>query len=619
MMGQTMWGEHMYSESKIAAKLGPIKNENKVFIPAKEKGDIYEAGRIFRTCAYCRVSTDSEEQLSSYELQKEHYESLAGKHPNWLLKKVYADEGISGTSLKKRDDFNEMIAACERGEYDLILTKSVSRFARNLVDCISLVRRLKNHNPPIGVFFETDNLFTLSEDSELKLSLLATFAQEESVKKSESMVWSLKERFKTDKLLMPDVFGYRRPRDSTGKKYVKDSRLEIVESEAEVVRFIFDAFLAGYSKESIAEILTEIGCPTKTGRTDWSEGSISYILRNERYCGHVLTWKTFTADIFEHKKRKNCQDRDQYLYTGKHDAIISAEKFEAAQTLLANKRHHVRGGIPRMHVIDEGIFKGYVPVNHRWINDDPHMYFEASNSVITKNLVHRIHRQHFSAFDLSGYQVVRGQFMTRKEECPCITISAKKISFNAECVRKFHDISHVQLLIHPTERRIAIRPCAEKDAHSIRWRIDSERPIFGKAISCQYFNNALFQIMEWNPDYQYRVRGTWVSRNDDEIIVFDVSKAMPFIYITSKRNDPSERKQERLNLCPQDWEGSFGEEFYEFSLQNSFYYIRTNMDWNAKAKSHAVPDSTQVPVLSPDELQMNIENLRTRVGLANAE
>ena len=180
----------MFSESpKTVSPELNNQSRSKLFIPAKEKSDLYESDRIFRTCAYCRVSTDSEEQLSSFELQKEHYETLAGKHPNWLLKKVYADEGISGTSLKKRDDFNRMIAACERGEYDLILTKSVSRFARNLVDCISLVRRLKNHNPPIGVFFETDNLFTLSEDSELKLSLLATFAQEESVKKSESMIW----------------------------------------------------------------------------------------------------------------------------------------------------------------------------------------------------------------------------------------------------------------------------------------------------------------------------------------------------------------------------------------------------------------------------------------------
>ena len=129
----------------------------KMFIPAKPKVNPSEKDRLFRACAYCRVSTDSEEQLSSYELQQKHYRQLAQDHPNWDLKKIYADEGISGTSLKNRTAFNEMIEECRKGTYDLIVTKSVSRFARNLVDCISLIRMLKGLTPPVGVFFETDN------------------------------------------------------------------------------------------------------------------------------------------------------------------------------------------------------------------------------------------------------------------------------------------------------------------------------------------------------------------------------------------------------------------------------------------------------------------------------
>ena len=444
------------------------------FIPAREKTDLYAESHIFRTCAYCRVSTDSDMQLSSFELQTEHYRNLVGKHPNWDLQKIYADEGISGTSLKNRDQFNEMLVACWRGEYDLIVTKSVSRFARNLVDCVSLARKLRAHNPPIGIFFETDNLFTLSEESELKLSLLATFAQEESVKKSESMVWSLKERFKTERLLMPECYGYTREKDAAGR-YVKGAKLQVVEEEAIVVRFIFDAFLVGWSILTIAEILTDIGIPTKSGKAEWSEGSIRYILGNERYCGSVLTWKTFTADIFEHKKRKNRQDRDQYLYHNEHEAIISVEKFEAVQTLLENKKHHVRGGLPVMHVIDEGIFRGYVPVNHHWVNDSPSSYYEASNSVNNTDSPPRLRRSYFSAFDLEGYQVVRGQFLTHRAECPCLTITDKRISFNIECIRRFYNVGYIQLLIHPSERKLAIRPCGEKDVHSIRWISNSDR------------------------------------------------------------------------------------------------------------------------------------------------
>ena len=204
------------------------------FIPAKPKIDIYGSGRRFRVCAYCRVSTDNDAQLSSFELQQAHYKQLAQEHPNWDLRHIFADEGISGTSLKKRDAFNEMIEACKLGEYDLIITKSVSRFARNLVDCISLIRMLKGLNPPVGVYFETDNLYTLAENTEFMLSFLATFAQEESVKKSEAMEWSLKQRFKDGKLLTPALLGYDRQKDVTGR-YIKYAPLQVNEAEARIV------------------------------------------------------------------------------------------------------------------------------------------------------------------------------------------------------------------------------------------------------------------------------------------------------------------------------------------------------------------------------------------------
>lgn len=591
---------------------------NRTFIPAKPKIDIYGAERIFRVCAYCRVSTDNDAQLSSFELQQAHYQQLMGTHPNWDLRMIYADEGISGTSLKKRDDFNRMIAACERGEYDLIVTKSVSRFARNLVDCVSLVRKLKRQTPPVGVFFETDNLNTLSEDSELMLSFLATFAQEESVKKSESMVWSLRERFKNGKLLTPALLGYERPRDAVGN-YIKYAPLQIVESEAAIVRFIFDAFLAGKSTREIAEFLTDIECPTKTGGIEWNEGSINYILRNERYCGSVLTWKTFTADLYEHKHKRNRQDRDQYLYTDQHEAIVSVETFEAAQVLLDNRKHHVRGRLPTMQVIGDGIFRGYVPINHHWINDDPNAYYQASNSVDNGGQVRRVRRSLFSAFDLEGYQVVRGQFMTARSECPTIAVTNNKISFNVVCARRFIDVPYIQLLLHPSERKIAIRPCKENAPHSIRWRPDPGKPVIQKTISCQHFGNALFQIMEWNPDYLYRIRGTWVARGSEQIIVFNLSNAVPAAFLEAETDDGDAAKKRRVDLCPEEWNDNFGEEFYEYSLQNSFYFLAPRTDWKAQADSIAVPGQDQVTILTDAELEESMINLRKRVGSRHGE
>lgn len=579
----------------------------KTFIPAKPKVDLYGEGHMFRVCAYCRVSTDNDEQLSSFELQQAHYKQVVQDHPNWELKRIYADEGISGTSLKNRDAFNEMIAACQRGEYDLIVTKSVSRFARNLVDCISLIRMLKSQTPPVGVFFETDNLYTLAENTEFMLSFLATFAQEESVKKSEAMNWSLQQRFKDGKLLTPAPLGYDRPKDVTGR-YIKYAPLEINEEEAKTVRFIYDAYLSGWSQEQIANFLTDIGCETKTGGAAWNSGSVGYILTNERYCGSVLTWKTFTADLYEHKHKKNNKDRDQYLYKDRHDAIISVEKFEAAQVLLENRKHHIRGGLPVMHVIDEGIFKGFIPINHHWVNDDPGTYYDICNSIKQPAKVRRIDKRYFSSFDLDGYQVVRGQFMQIRYEGPSISINKERISFNRFCMQKFEDVAYVQLLLHPTERRIAIRPCGSNDAHSIRWRPDPEKPLYSKTLNCQHFGNALYSIMTWNPDYAYKIRGTWARRGKEQIIVFNLPNAVPIMTVPPENGEDAKAK--KVTLCPEEWADDFGEEFYEHTLENGFYYIAPNTEWQSQAKSILAPGMEQFVSTTPEQLQMSIEELK---------
>ena len=587
---------------------------NKTFIPAKPKINPNERDRFFRVCAYCRVSTDNDEQLSSFELQQAHYKQLVQEHPNWELRHIFADQGISGTSLKNRDEFNEMIAACRRGEYDLILTKSVSRFARNLVDCISLIRMLKGLNPPVGVFFETDNLYTLGENTEFMLSFLATFAQEESVKKSEAMNWSLHQRFKDGKLLTPAPLGYDRQRDSAGH-YIKYAPLVINESEARIVRFIYDAYLAGWSQESIARFLTDIGCQTKTGSSDWKSHAISYILTNERYCGSVLTWKTFTADLYEHRHKKNRQDRDQYLYRDQHPAIVSIEKFEAVQTLIENRKHHVRGTLPSLHVIDEGIFRGYIPINHHWVNDDPNVYYDISNSVAKVLKVKNIAKRSLSAFNLTGYQVVRNQFTQVRYEGPSITFTDSKISFNLFCSKIFRDVAYIQLLLHPAERKIAIRPCRERDTHSIRWRTDPESAVYAKSLSCQHFGNALFGIMQWDPEYIYRVRGVWAKRGTEQIIVFNLADAVPAVMMTPDTENSNARK--RVEMYPAEWTDDFGDEFYEHVLENGFYYLTPGSEWQSGAESIPAPGIEQLSALSTAELQLTMEALKKETEMSD--
>ncbi len=576
-------------------------NSEKIYIPAKPKIDFYDRNKFFRACAYCRVSTDSDEQLLSYELQQAHYQQVAKDHPNWDLRHIFADEGISGTSLKNRTQFNEMIAACERGDYDLIVTKNVSRFARNLIDCVTLIRRLKSQDPPVGVFFETDGLNTLDENSDLMLTFLAKFAEEESIKKREAMIWSLTQRFKDEKVLTPPLLGYDRQRDAAGQ-YIKYAPLVVNEKEAKIVRFIFSAYLGGWPMENIAVFLTDIGCQTKMGSTQWSKGSIRYILSNERYCGDILTWKTFTYDLFDHKHRKNYDDMEKWHLKNKHEAIISREEFEMVQVLLQNKKHHLRGALPSLQVIDDGIFCGFVPINHHWVNDEPGPYFDCSNSIRKRQKEVRIPKSRFSAFDLTGYQVVRSQFTQVRYDGPAITISRSRISFNVWCMRKFADVRYTQLLLHAAERKLAIRPSSQGAMHSIPWRTEDAAGIHTKSLSCPHFGTALFAIMDWDPDCIYKVRGNWISKGGERIIVFNLQNAVGAILITGPQRDGTQKR--RVEFFPEEWDGDFGNEFYDHIVENDIFYLSESREWNSEKDSIPAPGVEQFPIPSDDTVRL---------------
>ncbi len=252
-------------------------------IPAISQENFFDSINEKRVAVYARVSTDDPRQTSSYELQKNHYKDLVSRHPNWDLVDIYADEGISGTSLQHRDAFIKMIKDCQDGRIDLIVTKTVARFARNILDCIGYVRQLAAKQPPVGVFFETENIYTLNSNSEMLLSFMATMAQEESHNKSDIMNASIEMRFRRGIFLTPPLLGY---------DLDEDKNLVINEKEAETVRLIFFMYLYGYTCAQIADTLTKLGRRTKKNNTSWSPGSILQILQNERHCGDVLARKT---------------------------------------------------------------------------------------------------------------------------------------------------------------------------------------------------------------------------------------------------------------------------------------------------------------------------------------
>lgn len=282
-----------------------------------------------RVAAYCRVSSDSSDQLNSFMAQLNHYTTLVSSKENWTLVDLYADEGISGTSTEKRLDFQRLLSDCRKGQVDKILVKSISRFARNAKDCLETIRELKSIG--VGVCFEEQNIDTSGMTGELLTAVFAAIAQKESESLSAKMRWSYQYRMKSGTFLPSSMpFGY----------VIRDKKIEIDKERAAIVRRIFQAYLAGQSMDEIAERLNQEQVPVKTGweGRKWGHSAISYILSNERYIGDSLWQKTYVPDELSAYHVRNCGERQQYYAEGTHPAIITPEIFQAVQNLRNQRR-----------------------------------------------------------------------------------------------------------------------------------------------------------------------------------------------------------------------------------------------------------------------------------------
>lgn len=282
-----------------------------------------------RVAAYARVSTDSDEQFTSYEAQIDYYTQYIKKRDDWEFVRVYTDEGISGTNTKRRDGFNEMVADALAGKIDLIVTKSVSRFARNTVDSLVTVRKLKDHH--VEVFFEKENIYTFDSKGELLITIMSSLAQEESRSISENVTWGQRKRFADGKVSMPykHFLGYDRGEDGTPV---------INEKEAAVVRTIYSLFLQGKTPAGICKHLMCLGIPTPSGKTKWSQTTVMSILQNEKYKGDALLQKKFTVDFLTKKLKVNEGEVPQYYVEGSHPAIITQMDFDMVQTEIARRQ-----------------------------------------------------------------------------------------------------------------------------------------------------------------------------------------------------------------------------------------------------------------------------------------
>lgn len=279
-----------------------------------------------RVAAYCRVSTDHEDQANSFESQQRYFRQYIERNPDWEFYEIFADEGISGTNTKKRSEFKRMIACAKEGDFDLIITKEISRFARNTLDSIYYTRELRKVG--VGVLFLNDGINTLEGDAELRLSIMASIAQEESRKTSERVKWGQKRRMEEGVVFGRSMLGYD----------VKNGKMYVNEEGAEVVRKIFYKFvLERKSTHTIAKELLEEGIyPMRSEK--WRNTVILRILQNEKYCGDLVQKKTFTPDYLSHEKKYNRGEEEFVIIKNHHVPIISREMFEKAEKIFEEKQ-----------------------------------------------------------------------------------------------------------------------------------------------------------------------------------------------------------------------------------------------------------------------------------------
>lgn len=281
-----------------------------------------------RVPAYCRVSTKQEEQLNSYETQVNYYTDRINREPGWKMAGIYADKGITGTSMKKRDEFNKLIRQCKRGRVDMIIVKSISRFARNTLDCIRITRMLREIK--VDVYFEEQNLHSIDPSSEFYISIYGSIAQSESENISHNVAWGKARSARNGNVF----FAYK---SFLGYRKGADGKPEIDPEQAATVRRIYTRFLAGRSLQQIADELTQSGVSTPMGKTVWQPGVIQSILSNEKYKGDALLGKTYIEDCISKKVRVNAGERPQYYVENNHPAIIDAATFARVQEELARR------------------------------------------------------------------------------------------------------------------------------------------------------------------------------------------------------------------------------------------------------------------------------------------
>ena len=581
MTGNTAFAsERERAKEALRAELNSYNSNSVLKIAAMNQAT--DEGRILRVAAYCRVSTDDEDQVSSMELQKKAYKELITSTKNWVYYGTFVDDGYSGTNTEHRKAFQLMMKHAEQGKFDMIVTKSVSRFARNLIDCITWVRALQDHDPPIAVFFQQEGINTLNTSSNIILFVLAMVAEEESHMKSEAMLLSLEWRFSRGRFLLPSILGYDKVIDRDEQGNIIRRRMRINEDEARTVRLMYYMIVNGYSLAEIAATLTDLRRETgwhkissKFRNCEWTASAVRNVLRNQKYCGDILARKTWTPDFHDHKSRPNRGDKNKYYKAGHHEPIVPRAIWNAAQRILNSYRYRGSGSYLPMRVIDHGLLRGFISMNRSWAGFTLDDYFYvcsiamgqkegnleadlenehlpeggyAMSAQIVDGSVLRIART-LSKEELKakaelegkipedeipkikpGYQVVDADMFSHAYD-PVVRFTRTSIAFNSTCIGKLtayfraedgldaRRCQYVEFLFNPIERMVAVRPCAKDHPNAIRWADNNGRSIgVGATALCK----TIFSLMNWDTDFSFRVPVSVVREDEHTVLFFDL-------------------------------------------------------------------------------------------------
>lgn len=511
-----------------------VRKEYEVQVIPATKGVIShgETAPLKRVAAYCRVSTDEDAQATSFELQVQHYTEYIGAHDNWILAGIYADEGISGTQVKHREQFRKMIEDCEAGNIDMIITKSISRFARNTVDCLTTIRKLKSLKNPVEIYFEKERLSSLDEKTDMVLNLMASIAQEESRSISANIRWAIRNRMKngTQKIPTSGLLGY----DTD-----EDGNMVIVAQEAEIVRTIYKSFVQGVHPGLIAVRLNGLGLKTVYGN-DWSGSSVRKILRNEKYCGDVLMQKTITIDYLSHATKINEGEADQYYIADHHDPIVSREVWDKAQELLDKQswQKWKRREQQRLMPVRTGILQGFVSISPEWKSVSITRLITASKKVMPNSLGENKQQEEQGCtpnieeseeLEMTEISILKGFEEVELEESrgdSVLTLTSTNLKFNKATAVELGFPAHVRMLVNAATRQAAIQPCKENAKNAVAFSKDKSKQTYAIVLKIPALLIAIRKLADVDEN-SGAISFNGILYPNERVIIFDLSQGKP--------------------------------------------------------------------------------------------